>query len=487
MVLILSLALLLILGYTIYSLTRHDALYAEAEELARTVPLNKLQAEDKGLAVPVWTFFIAGALLTGTFAVQFFAGSDDPSSFTTSQMVYAGIGCIMTLAITMAQKSLYSSIHTSKAGLLITFLILLFVIFSEIATSSERTDMLVKHRSENSQIYQGVVGAINNPTAPANTNTAGLAEAQAAAAKAQVEIEACERHRSKGQARVDKCLRIERGNLAAAEGRIKAIQGQNEFMANSAIQMKMQLVDKAKELQYDEDQNPAIIKFLKALFGGAILYSMIFASLIIVVAFESGFHFTGTRRAVVRYAILLKQGVNDSIKQPDPLPAQKKTQLNQWNSKLAESGIDSPADPAMNQQADKDQIERIVERGRNTADTVPGTVPEGVPGTVSGRVYKLIYTEVRRLVLSGEIKPTVRPVTDAVTTVMTEKTAQIGMKPSDLGKPKRQKLAELIISKLAEEGVVVRNTEGGLGKPKYVLSDKYRKVLGTEEEQLKMV
>ncbi|MGB0849206.1 MAG: hypothetical protein ACPGSM_20900, partial [Thiolinea sp.] len=369
-ILFLSLLLLVVLGYTIYSLTNHKDLYAEATELARTVPMNQLQSQDKGLGGTIWVCFLAGALLTGAFAVQFFAGADDPNTWTTSQFVYAWIGCMMTLAITMAQKSLYSSIHTTKAGLLITFLILLFVIFSEIATSSERTDLLVKHRSESSQVYQGVVNEINRPTAPANTNTAGLASAQAELADAQYELSRCERHANKGAARVERCQVYEQKRIAKAEGRIRGITRQNEFMTTSAQEMKLKLVDKAKELQYDEEQNPAIIKFLKAVFGGEILYSMILASLIAVVAFESAFHFTGTRRAVIRHAMLLKQGVNDPINERPASPAPD-SKVSTWNTELSKSGVDSPTDPAMNRHADKAQIERIVSRGKATVPATP--------------------------------------------------------------------------------------------------------------------
>lgn len=502
MILFLSLLLLGILGFTIYSLTNHKDLYREAEELARTVPIKQLQKQDRGLGGTIWACFLAGALLTGAFAVQFFAGADDPNTWTTSQFVYAGIGCIMTLAITMAQKSLYSSIHTTKAGLLITFLILLFVIFSEIATSSERTDLLVKHRSESSQVYQGVVKEINRPTAPANVNTASLAAAQAELADAQYELSRCDRHASKGAARVERCQVYEQKRIVKAEGRIRGISRQNEFMTTSAQEMKLKLVDKAKELQYDEEQNPAIIKFLKAVFGGEILYSMILASLIAVVAFESAFHFSGTRRAVIRHAMLLKQNVNDEIQQPAPSPAPV-SEPKRWNDELAKSGVDSPADPAMNQHADSEQIERIVERGQSTAETVPGTVSEGVPGTpekggelTKKRFYKLIYTEVRRLVLDGHVKPTVRPVTDAVTTVMHHKGHILGLKPSDLGKPKRQQMAQLILEHLEQEEIIHRNAEGGVGKPKYMLAEKYVKAIkarrkngyvGTEEEQAQLV
>lgn len=488
-ILILSLALLLILGYTIYALTKKDTLYAEAQDMAHTMTMAKLKSADQNIGVVLWTCFISGTLLTGVFAVQFFAGADDPSTFTTSQTIYAAIGCSLTLSITMAQKSLYSSIHTTKAGLLITFLILLFVIFSEVATSSERTDMLVKHRSENSQVYQGVVGSINAPTAPSNVNTRGLANAQAEAAKAQVEIEACSRHASKGQARVDKCLRIERGNLAAAEGKIAAIQGQNQFNAEAAMKMKMAMVDKAKDLQYDEDQNPAIIKFLKALFGGEILFSMILASLIVVVAFEAAFHFTGTRRAVIRHAILLKQGIDDEVNHPAPLP-EKKNDLNQWNNELKKSGIDSPADPAMNQQADQDQIERIIQRGKQTTPATPEqTRNEATPATPDylkgskGSEIAALYPVWISAVLDGSEK-----VSESGFSGFVNK--HVDSKKLGFNKVRLAEVWQKFGDKAVAQGKLEINPDYAPGnrKQKYVIADKYQKGnLGTQEQQLQMV
>lgn len=359
MILILSLTLLAILGYTIYSLTNHNNLYQEAEEIARTIPRERVASEHKSLGLIGWIFFLGGALLTGSFAVQFFSGSDDPSTWTTAQYVYAGMGIVVTIAITSAQKALYGSIHTGKAALLITFLILLFVIVSEIATSSERTDLLIKHRSENSATYQATNKAINAPTLPANLNTQGLAEAQANIARANVEIAACERHRSKGQARVDKCLRIERGNLAAAQGAFNAISNQNSMLSDDALRLKLAMIDKAKHLQYDEEQSPAIVKFMRSLFGGVMLHSMILLSLIVVVAFESGFHFTQTRRAVLNHALILIDGIPTPEKSID----ENKKPASTWNNELSKSGIDSPADDALNQHADSEQINRIIERG----------------------------------------------------------------------------------------------------------------------------
>ncbi|CAA6810721.1 MAG: Unknown protein [uncultured Thiotrichaceae bacterium] len=79
----------------------------------------------------------------------------------------------------------------------------------------------------------------------------------------------------------------------------------------------------------------------------------------------------------------------------------------------------------------------------------------------------------RNLILNGEIRPTVRPVTDAVTNIIKHKSELLGVQPSLMGKPQRQQIAQLILQHLEQETVVTRNTEGGVGKPKYVLAPRY--------------
>ena len=49
----------------------------------------------------------------------------------------------------------------------------------------------------------------------------------------------------------------------------------------------------------------------------------------------------------------------------------------------------------------------------------------------------------------------------------------MGIKASLMGKPQRQEIAEAILRTLEQETVVELNTEGGVGKPKYVLAPKY--------------
>ncbi len=518
MILILSLVLILILAYTIYSLTNHDQLYNDSYQLASSTPASQLESEDKSLGFTIWVFFLGGALMTGAFAVQFFAGSDSPADFTTTQWLYAGIGCIVTLGITLAQKILYSSINTTKAGLLITALILLFVIFSEIATSSERTDLLVKYRSQNSETYKSTLVAINAPTVPANTNIRGIADAQAELADAQYELSRCDRHAAKGQKRVEKCEVHETKRIKKAQGRITAIQTQNQIVVDAAAETKLKMIDKAKGMEYDETQSPAIVRFMKSLLGGAMLQNMILASLIIVIAFESGFHFTGTRRAVIRHALLLKQGHHEDIHVPGAAPSRMD---NDPVQRATNNTTDLAEHQVRTQQSQKQPIgfinpnaappnpERRVTQGQakphtqghvtsaehpNHRRTAPDKKPligkadmqldipqlltretdnNITPNFAKERFFKLLYTEIRNQVLNGDTPPIVRPVTDAVSNLIQEKADLLQIRSSMIGKPQRQQIAQLIILKLDEEGIVCRNTESGIGKPKYVLAPKY--------------
>jgi len=99
------------------------------------------------------------------------------------------------------------------------------------------------------------------------------------------------------------------------------------------------------------------------------------------------------------------------------------------------------------------------------------------------RFYKLIYTEVRNMILNGEIKPTIRPVTEAVTDIIKRKADLLGIKASMMGKPQRQHIAESILAGLEQETIVERNTQGGVGKPKYVLADKYAQAVQQKLQQ----
>ncbi len=122
-----------------------------------------------------------------------------------------------------------------------------------------------------------------------------------------------------------------------------------------------------------------------------------------------------------------------------------------------------------------------------TEGTVGTVKPGGTVGTVDSkhseqdlhRVFKAMLPEIRGLIIQGTMKPTVRPVTDAVTAFIRNKGNTLNVKAGTIGKPVRQQIAQVILEKLEVEGVVVRNKEGGVGKPKYVLAKKHQ--INTQE------
>ena len=83
---------------------------------------------------------------------------------------------------------------------------------------------------------------------------------------------------------------------------------------------------------------------------------------------------------------------------------------------------------------------------------------------------KLLYAEIRTRIMDGELRPTVRPVTDAVTEVIRHHCKALGLQPALIGKPERQKLAETMLEKLEQEHILTLNSEQGIGKAKYVLA-----------------
>lgn len=75
-----------------------------------------------------------------------------------------------------------------------------------------------------------------------------------------------------------------------------------------------------------------------------------------------------------------------------------------WNAELKKSGINSPADPAMNQHADQAQIDRILQRGQQSPDDTSGL---GIPSASSPldnalqMVANSLYPAWREAVLTG--------------------------------------------------------------------------------------
>lgn len=281
-----SLAMIIVLILAIYAMTRGKAIENEIERLVETKPLEQIYDEYCSNNFTLNLYVAGGILLTGAFALIFFgAGGLDPRQWSFVNWIFAVIGSVATVAITLGQRSLYSSVRQNTAALLVTLLILTFVIFSEVATSSEREDSLVRDRSLNSPTLSAVLGKISNPD-PLPASRASFYHAEA----------------TRYQSLADNCQgACKRANQARADSyRVQAQHEESRFhsLLSAQQQNKANLISQSQQLEYVESNHTAVVRWLKEVSASTWTAAMMFASLVFVIAFESGFHFTGTRNGI---------------------------------------------------------------------------------------------------------------------------------------------------------------------------------------------
>ena len=312
---ILAALLLMVLAFAIYQLTRKDEVEKEISKLEERDE-SYLLAELSSVSVAVWICFTGGLLLTLNYAITYFSGSDlrHITEWGFTQWSGAFIGAVVTVAITMAQKVLYSNPSHQKAGLLVTTAILVFVIFSEVGSPIEKEEMKMKEASQNSKTYQAVVHAINAGMTPSTGSAYSydLAEAKSKKAEHEFELGRCERHRPKGQKRVDRCITYEKKQIAKYQAQIDSYHDNMKQEAQYQQQASLSLIDQAKRLENNTDNHSGLIKFVKQAFDTSYLNAMMLASLILIVAFETAFHFVASRQGLLK-AALMRKGNQDII------------------------------------------------------------------------------------------------------------------------------------------------------------------------------
>jgi len=259
----------------------------------------------------LWLFIaaIAAFLASAFFVVKYFVGGDlTPSAWDGEQWANACLGLGLTAVITAAQALLYASGYKGPAAIIATVVVVFFGLFSEISQSMEREDATVRHRSENSQVFQAAINGVSKLSAPqavASPYAAQLAEAEA---------------------RLSQCLQKMREgaykDCAKSQGRVDSLRAQNQqAMAASTQAASTALpaaIAAAKQLEYDEDKHYAMIRLIKEVIGVTGIWASFLFSLIIIGTFEYAFHFVGGYVADHRAALLelghdpdeLKPGAN---------------------------------------------------------------------------------------------------------------------------------------------------------------------------------
>lgn len=460
--------------------------------LIRTKSLREILSDLRKAEMWLLVAAIAAFLASAFFVVKYFVGGEmTPDTWTGEQWMNAFLGLGITAVITSAQAFLYASGYKGQAALIATFIVVFFGLFSEISQSMEREDATVRARSEGSAVFQATLGSISTlSTAPvlSGVATSELARAQQKAAQMQTRID--------NKNRCNSCetvtFRELREQLADAKGRVAAAQARvnMEMQATSTSNAAalQSAISTAKALEYDEDKHYAMIRLLKQLFGVTGIWASFLFSIIIIGTFEYAFHFVGSYVADHKRALRMlgrdtrgRRINNDEFgsnipaeaslqEGKNPIPQDRANDLREEYLDWMSPEREAEASPVEAREATTSSAVTSAQAKSAYQDS---DITAKAPDFTKKRFFKLIYTEVRNLILNGEVRPTVRPVTDAVTHIIKHKSELLGVKPSMIGKPQRQQIAQLILQHLEQETVVTRNTEGGVGKPKYVLSPRY--------------
>ncbi|MBJ6610761.1 MAG: hypothetical protein JG718_10415 [Candidatus Thiothrix moscowensis] len=450
----------------------------------------------------IWLLMAAFAafLASAFFVVKYFVGGEmEPANWTGEQWANALLGLGITAIITAAQALLYASGYKGPAAIAATVIVVFFGLFSEISQSMEREDATVRQRSVDSPVFQAALGSIQNLSAQAAVpgGNAALSAASGKLARHEAELAACKSRYTSAE-RIRRCEQFEHGKIAEARGEVAAAQAHASGSAAAVGTALTAAISQAKTLEYDEDKHYAMIRLIRDLFNVAGIWASFMFSVIIIGTFEYAFHFVGSYVADHRRALLLMgRDAQGELIHPDGINAAhlanagiprdygnsaRRDYLDWVTPERGEAGeitnlrhpVDQTSTPAVDASSDVPTAE--VETVANTA-TVPGERPEPIKAPVSDlsreRFFKLIFMEVRSRIINGELKPTVRPVTDAVTEVIRHHTQALGLQPSLIGKPERQKIAEKILTKLEQEAVLTINPEQGIGKPKYLLASRW--------------
>ena len=516
---ILSAMLIIILAFAIYQLSKKSEVDAELKTLKKRNELS-LMEELRSAEKVVWLCFIGGLLLTANYAITYFSGSELKNIPEWGFIQWSGafMGLVIAVSITFIQKVLYSSPTHSKAGLIVTTLVLIFVIISEIGAPIEKEGMKMKEASQNSAVFKAVVNGITGKTDAISDYSAQIAAATAEKAQHQFERQRCKRHAKKGEKRVKRCENFENSAIAQAQAKIDSYQSSASATANHNESQRLSLINEAKALEHNTDHHSELVKLTASILGANFLDAMMFLSLVLIVAFEAGFHFVGSRVGLLKTA-LGEMGNKEILRAQElvTLKNEKRFKDKAWNLKgkperktdtdndngyapatalhsspkmetlpkdMGSLGIDPLTMKAANE--DHHPQDSNTENDRVTLDVTPlnATVPTvgtrsdkplSTVGTRSNEEPLLsqndfddLYDYMVMMIKSGSVNPTVRPLRKVAHAFIKDNTT---LDTSDISFPKSNKLMQDVINKMLNDEIITINPEHKNGTAKYMLKE----------------
>ena len=462
-----------------------DTLRGKPEELKDMKSVRQLVDD---LTKANWLLWLAGTaafLASGMFVVKYFVGGDlTPALWTGEQWINAMLGLLLTLVVTFGQGMLYASGYKGPAAIIATCVVVFFGLFSEVSQSMEREDATVRHRSENSPVFQAALGSIGKLA----TQAAAPSPAQHELAAAQGEVRRWEAEQQK-KAQCHTCsefsTRTIGSKLAQAQGRVATAREQLAMVQAGNASALTGAIAQAKTMEYDEDKHYGMIRLLKSLFGVEGIFASFLFSMVVIGTFEYIFHFIGTYVGNHRKALQLL-GLNADGSLFDPPPPLASLPVPASTSGLADMSVDkrtgtaasaaavqsalqpmpgmSPADPFARDRLRMDystsnpsypmpgfapsasalvgSLSAVTGKGAANNPTLTGKVGEG--GEV--QVAESVYLTLCKLVREGQLRPS-RPVIKKALQKM-----RIGQNQVE-----RQAIADAVLRRMEEGRVVYRN------------------------------
>lgn len=463
------------------TLEKLDTLRGKPEELKDMKSVRQLVDDLTKANWLLWLAGVAAFLASAMFVVKYFVGGDlTPSVWTGEQWANAWLGLGITLVVTFGQGLLYASGYKGPAALIATCIVVFFGLFSEVSQSMEREDATVRHRSENSPLFQTALGSIGKLTDKA----AAPSPAQQALAAAQGEVHRWESEQQK-KAQCHICseysTRTIGSRLAEAQGRVATAREQVAAYQSSNASALSTAIAQAKALEYDEDKHYGMIRLLKHMFSVEGIVASFLFSVVVIGTFEYIFHFIGTYVGNHRKALqLLGLNADGSPFEPAPsLPAIPSPPLpgmipadhfaRDWlrmnysttNPTCPMPGFAPPVNPLTpgvsgSLSSLTGKVKNRDQGGQRTGTPHPGTAgAKQVTGKyLTGKagegnevqVAESVYLTLCKLVRGGQLRPS-RPGLKKALQKM-----QVGSNQVE-----RQAMADLILRHMEQDGVVYRN------------------------------
>ncbi len=226
--------------------------------------------------------------LIATYLMQFFAGAalENIADWRGIQFLFAALGFAVACALAMAEAVLFKS-GRSREYLFVLIFSVCFGVFAELSSAMQREAEAVKFKSQHSEVFKATISAANNLA-----SQTGLSTTQSQLANAQALL-------SQNQDANERA--VIRNRISQLENRIQLEHSNRQALLTTTL-------NNARDLEYDERNHQAIIRFMAEVLGFNHLTANALLSLFMVITFKLCSHYLGALKQRTDRSIAIVEG-----------------------------------------------------------------------------------------------------------------------------------------------------------------------------------